>query len=472
MSQDQEIGRVPASDLDAEGAVLGALILEPHRYDECPWLQPHHFYSDANKRLLEAFIGVREAGHAIDAVSIATWLKDRDRLRQVGGSPYIAELLHQPEILRIAEHARTIFDKWRLRQLCAVGQEASALTYAPVESAQELLADVERKVGDLLAIGEARKLELVAHVAQRQLDELIRARERGDPLLGISTGFIDVDKMLGGVAAGNLYIVAARPGMGKTAWVTSLACNLARPRMTESGAEAGHAVAFFSLEMPREQVALRIACHEAEIDFQCAFRNVMSRDEWGRIIHAASALSSMPLFIDDTPAITVQMVRDRVRQLKREVASGSTPPAKKLGLVVCDYLQLMTGRRDKGGNREQEIASLSRDLKALAKEEEVAVIAVSQLNRMLESNSKDKRPQLSHLRESGAIEQDADTVIFVYRDEYYDRNTPTKGVAEIDIAKQRNGPTGTVKMLFVADCMRFHNLELSTDQYGEWEEGI
>jgi replicative DNA helicase len=465
MSDETERGRVPANDLDAEGAVLGALLIEPHRFDECPWLAPHHFYADANKRILEAFLGVREAGQAIDSVAIATWLRDRDRLRQIGGTPYILQLQHQPMILRIEEHARTIFDKWRLRQLSAVAIEASALTHAPVESTQALLTDVERKVSDLLTLGESRKLELASLVAHRQIDLLLRARERGDSLLGMSTGFVDVDKMCGGFFAGDLYIIAARPGMGKTSFATSLACNVSRPSATEPG----DAVAFFSLEMPRDQIALRIACHEAELDFQRVRRNTMTRDEWGRVIRAANDMASMPIYIDDTPAITVQTVRDRVRQLKREIASRKTP-AKKLGLVVVDYLQLMTGIRDKGGNREQEVASLTRGLKALAKEEEVPVVAVSQLNRSTEKKVKDKRPELSDLRESGAIEQDADTVIFVYRDEYYDRNTQTKGVAEIDFAKQRNGPTGTVKMTFLPHCMRFHNLALSSDEYGEWEE--
>jgi replicative DNA helicase len=467
--------RVPANDLDVEGALLGALMLEPHLYDECPWLKPHHFYADANARILEAFLGVREQGLAIDLPAISTWLKDRDRLKQVGGTPYLAELMYQPAVTQVAQHARTLFDKWRLRQLSALTLEANAESYAPVEDTQALISDFERKVAELLTLGEARKLEHAATVAHRQIEVLIRARERGDSLLGISTGFVDADKKCGGLFAGDLYIVAARPGMGKTSFAVSLACNLARPKHVAADGtyEPGDAVALFSLEMPRDQIALRIACHEGELEFQRVRTGQINRDEWSRLVRAASDMSAMPFFIDDTPAISVQTVRDRIRQLKREIANPSgSIVASKLGLVVVDYLQLMTGVKEKGANREQEVASITRGLKALAKDEQVAIIAVSQLNRSTEKNSKDKRPQLSDLRESGAIEQDADTVIFIYRDEYYDRNTPTKGVAEVDFAKQRNGPTGIVKLTFLPHCMRFHNLALSSDDYGEWEEGM
>lgn len=461
--------RVPANDLDAEGAVLGAILLEPHRFDQCSWLEKKHFYADANARVFEAFLGLREEAKAVDLVSIATWLRDCGRLAEIGGTPYLAELTAQPFIVRIEEHARTIFNKWRIRQIGAVGLEASAGSYAPIEDAQEYIADVERKVAELLHIGQARKLEHAYPIARQQIQDLVHARERGDALLGLSTGFTDLDKKCGGLFGGDLIVVAARPGMGKTSFVTSLACNICRPHYVENQLEPASAVAFFSLEMPREQVAIRIVCHEAELEFQKIRRGAMSREEWTRLIAGAQDLQETPIFIDDTAAIDVATVRDRVRQLKREIESGNAPgKPQKLGLVAVDYIQLMRGL--KGETREREVASITQGLKQLAKEEDVPVIAVSQLNRGVEKE-KDRRPALKDLRESGAIEQDADSVIFIYRDEYYDRDVPMKGIAEIDLAKQRNGPTGIVKLLFVGQTMRFYNLASTEDDYGEWEEG-
>jgi replicative DNA helicase len=279
-----------------------------------------------------------------------------------------------------------------------------------------------------------------------------------------------------GLHSGDLYIIAARPGMGKTSFVLNLAVNVARPKQLEVTGEnepymeapveePGYGVLFCSLEMPREQLAARMLSSEARVDMQKIRSGRMQREDWNMLTDAAARMGRLPLWLDDTPALTLLDLRAKIRRLQAEISRGGDNgmPAKKLGLVVIDYLQLMQGRRD-AGSREQEISELSRGLKAMAKEMSVPVIALSQLNRAVETRAtKDKRPQLSDLRESGAIEQDADTIIFIYRDEYYFRDSPDKGIAELIVAKQRNGPTGKVMVKFTSEYTRFDNL--AADEY-------
>ncbi|HEY4107356.1 MAG TPA: replicative DNA helicase, partial [Polyangiaceae bacterium] len=267
-----------------------------------------------------------------------------------------------------------------------------------------------------------------------------------------------------------LYIVAARPGMGKTSFVLNLAANIGRPRRVEVNPdndayfdaaveEPGYGVLFCSLEMPREQLASRLLASEARVDMSRIRSGKLQRDDWNKLTDAASRLGRLPIWLDDTPALTLLDLRAKIRRLQAELKRGDgAKNGKGLGLVAVDYLQLMQGRRD-AGSREQEISELSRGLKQLAKEMKVAVLALSQLNRAVETRtSKDKRPQLSDLRESGAIEQDADTIMFIYRDEYYFKDSPDKGIAELIIAKQRNGPTGKVMTKFTSEYTRFDNL--------------
>jgi replicative DNA helicase len=299
---------------------------------------------------------------------------------------------------------------------------------------------------------------------------LTEAAQRGGRVTGIETGFSDLDRRTAGLHDGDLYIVAGRPGMGKTAFVLNMAVNVAKPRRValappeDPYAEAaveepGYGVGFFSLEMPREQLASRMLASEARVDGSHVRSGTLRPEDWNRLTQAAAQLGRLPIFIDDTPALTLLDLRAKVRRLQAELKRGEgAGTSQRLGLVVIDYLQLMQGRRD-AGSREQEISELSRGLKQLAKEMSVPVLALSQLNRSVETRTtKDKRPQLSDLRESGAIEQDADTIMFIYRDDYYFRDSADKGIAEIIVAKQRNGPTGSIKTKFTPEFVRFDNL--------------
>ena len=302
--------------------------------------------------------------------------------------------------------------------------------------------------------------------------QISAAAERGDRITGVSTGFERLDAKTAGLHAGDLTIVAARPGMGKTSFVLNLGVNVASPRTVSvpgpnegvagiEREEPGAGVCVFSLEMPREQLGTRMVCSEGRVDLGKLRQGYLQPEDWRRLTEAASYLSSLPIWIDDTPALGILELRAKVRRIQAEYNRPATPsaPERKVGLVVVDYLQLMKGR-DGVNSREQEISEISRGLKQLAKELCVPVIALSQLNRAVETRTtKDKRPQLSDLRESGAIEQDADTIIFIYRDEYYNaETTSSKGIAELIIAKQRNGPTGKVLTRFTATCTRFDNL--------------
>lgn len=453
---------VPANDLDAEAAVLSAMLLDNGNIDEVATvLTPEHFYADANRRICEAIYGLRSGGHPADIVLVADWLRNHDRLAQVGGATYLAQIVDATPVTgNVVEHASVVRDKWRVRQLTNLAIEARSLSYGPVEDPQALLESFEQRIADVAHLGRTVTLEPVWKIANREIERLIEAREHGGPLSGISTGFADLDRQTGGLFTGDLTIVAARPGLGKTAFVTSLACNLARPKRDEAGAviEPGEGVAFFTLEISREQLAMRIACHEAELDFSLIRKNMISREGWTKLLDAADTLRDMPIWIDDSPGISLFEARARIRKLKREMESGRAPiPSRGLKLGVFDYLQLMKGDRPKGASREQEVASLSRGAKELAKQEELALIAVSQLNRYLERHTKDKRPGLSDLRESGALEQDADNVLFLYRESYYDRSTQDKNAAELDVAKQRNGPTGVIPIYFSPHAMRFYN---------------
>jgi replicative DNA helicase len=286
-------------------------------------------------------------------------------------------------------------------------------------------------------------------------EALAKQAENGGSITGIPTHFVDLDKKTAGLHAGDLMIVAARTGVGKSSLVLNMAVNVAAPQLVAGKSdqwEPGHTVAVFSLEMPKEQVAARLVCSEARVDLGKLRQGYLSQEEWGALTSASGDISRMPIWIDDTPALTLMALRGRCRRLRSQC-----PTEQPLGLVVVDYLQLMRG--DKSGNREQEVGSISRGLKELAKDLQVPVVALSQLNRSVETRGgKDKRPMLSDLRESGSVEMDADAVVFIYREDVYDRESPDKGMAELIIAKQRNGPTGTVKVRFVANYTRFDNL--------------
>jgi replicative DNA helicase len=466
-------GRVPPSDLDAEGAVLSAALLSPDAFDQVQeFLRPEHFYAERHRRIFEAVCELHAGGQPVDIAIVASWLRDRGRLEQVGGTPYLAELVDAtPAVAHVAAHARIIHEKWRLRQLIATCQRYAAEGFGDCGEVQGFIDQAEQAIFDIARIPQGSSIVPVRDAIESAFRILTEAAQRGGRVTGIETGFTDLDRRTSGLHDGDLYIVAGRPGMGKTAFVLNMAVNIAKPRRIAlappddpyaeaSVEEPGFGVGFFSLEMPREQLASRLLSSEARVDGSHIRSGSLRAEDWNRLTQAAAQLGRLPVFIDDTPALTLLDLRAKVRRLQAELkrAEGTHAPAQRLGLVVIDYLQLMQGRRD-AGSREQEISELSRGLKQLAKEMSVPVLALSQLNRGVETRAtKDKRPQLSDLRESGAIEQDADTIVFIYRDDYYFRDSPDKGVAEIIVAKQRNGPTGTIKTKFSPEYVRFDNL--------------
>jgi replicative DNA helicase len=467
-------GRVPPHDLDAEAAVLSAILLTRDALDRVlEILKAEHFYSEANSRIYEAAQELAVAGMPIDIVSVASWLRDRERLAQVGGAAYLAQLADAtPAVAHVAAHAGVVYEKWRVRQLIATCQRVAAEGYGDIGVVQEYIDGAEHAIYELARTPQGTTTQPLAQVLKAAFEQITAAAERGDRITGISTGYEKLDGKTAGLHDGDLTIVAARPGMGKTSCVLNLAVNVASPRTVSAPGpgEAGHGVerhepgfgaAVFSLEMPREQLATRMVCSEGRVDVGKLRQGFLQPDDWRRLTEAASFLSTLPIWIDDTPAIALLELRAKVRRIQAEYdrPPSAGNPGRRLGLVVIDYLQLMKGR-DGVQSREQEISEISRGLKQLAKELRVPVIALSQLNRSVETRTtKDKRPQLSDLRESGAIEQDADTIIFIYRDEYYNpETTNSKGIAELIISKQRNGPTGKVLTRFTASCTRFDNL--------------
>ena len=480
-------GRVPPHDLDAEAAVLSSVLLSSEAFDRVQEvLLPEHFYAGRHRRIYEAVLDLQRQGHPVDLVSVAGWLRDRERLTQVGGSPYLAQLADAtPAVANVEHHARAIREKWRIRELIAACQSFTAEGYGDYGEAQAFIDRAEQAVFDIARVPEGSTVVPVRDAIHDAFKILTEAAKRGGAITGTPSGFTELDKRCAGLHGGDLYIVAGRPGMGKTAFVLNMAVNVAQPRRRnpvdiadpqeeDSIEEPGDGVAFFSLEMPREQLASRMLASEARVDVSRIRSGDMRREDWEKLTGAAARLGRLPLFLDDTPALTLLDLRAKIRRLKAELerASEGVSSSGKLGLVVIDYLQLMQGRRD-AGSREQEISELSRGLKGMAKEMRVPVLALSQLNRSVETRAtKDKRPQLSDLRESGAIEQDADTIMFIYRDEYYFRDSPDKGIAEVIVAKQRNGPTGNMRVKFTPEYTRFDNLaadDYEFDQYDNFD---
>lgn len=460
-------GRVPPHDLDAEAAVLSAVLLDRDALDRVlEILKPEHFYSEANGRIFQAAQALALSMTPIDIVSVASWLRDREWLQKMGGTAYLAQLADAtPAVGHVAAHAKVVHEKWRLRQLIATCQRVSAEGYGDVGEVQEFIDGAEQAIFELAHTGNQQRSDVTMGEAIREcFTELVAAAERGDRLTGIPTGYDRLDAKTAGLQEGDLTIVAARPGMGKTSFVLNLATNVAAPRQhpkDETKQIMGFGVCVFSLEMPRKQLAGRAVCSEARMDLGRMRNNMLQPKDWTALTDNGAFLSNLPIWITDAPAIGILDIRAKVRRRQAEFnrEETETTPARRVGLVVVDYLQLMKGSEN-AQSREQEISEISRGLKGLAKELKVHVIALSQLNRAVETRStKDKRPQLSDLRESGAIEQDADNIIFIYRDDYYREDSDRKGIAELIIAKQRNGPTGKVFVRFSASSTRFDNLD-------------
>ena len=438
--------RLPPHSLEAEQSVLGALLLDNDAADKIgDVVAATDFYSEAHRLIFEHVVRLISAAQPADAVTLAESLSSAGRLEQIGGLAYLGALVSGvPTAANIRHYAQIVRDRSVLRQLASTAAEIAESAYQPMgRNASQLLDEAETKVMHIAEAGArgrkqyAKVGDLLVGVVER-IEELY-SREHPTDVTGLATGFTDLDKMTAGLQAGDLVIVAGRPSMGKTALAINIGEHVA---LADKRPDA-----IFSMEMGANQLALRLIASVGRLDSTNLRTGKLQADDWTRLSNALGRLNDAPILIDETPALTVMELRSRARRIARAHAP--------LGLVVVDYLQLMQAS-SQGENRATEISEISRSLKALAKELAVPVIALSQLNRSLEQRP-NKRPVMSDLRESGAIEQDADVILFIYRDEVYNEDTPDKGVAEIIVAKQRNGPIGTVRLTFLGEFTRFES---------------
>lgn len=462
--QDVE-GAPPPNNVHAEGIVLSAILSGGRALDQLVGkLQPHHFYAGSNEEIYRAALALYDAGCHVDSDTIMNWLRDRGTLERIGGAKYVTMLVNdmaaKPSLDPFVE---VIQKKWRLRRLIAECQRVGAEAYGDVGDTDDFIAEAEARLHEATRFDRGNPTQHVSEVV-KQVYRNIEAdcsATNGVRISGVMSGYSAVDRKLGGFRDGELYIVAARPGMGKTAAVLNIATNVASPREVDSRMVYGDGVVVFSLEMPKEQLVERVLSSESRVPFERIRSRTNVNGDWRPLNEASEFMSSLPIWIDDTPAITLMNLRARVRQVQAQWdrEPNGNVLGRRVRLIIIDYLQLMKGR-DGVSNREQEISEISRGLKALAKELKMPIIALSQLNRSVETRkANDKRPQLADLRESGAIEQDADAVIFLYRDEYYfPETTNAKGIAEVIVAKNRNGSTGKALLRFSGEYVRFDNL--------------
>ena len=440
--------KVPPHSIEAEQSVLGGLLLDNGAADRiADFLSGDHFYSDAHRLLYNAIMQLIGDNKPADVVTVAEALGSINKLDYIGGMSYLAALVENvPTAANIRRYAEIVHERAILRRLAAAGGEISESAFHPLgRSVREILDQAETKVFEIAEHG-ARGQQgfqdirpLLTQVVERI--EFLYNRDNPSDVTGIATGFTDLDRMTSGLQEGDLIVIAGRPSMGKT----SLALNIAE----HVALVLKMPVAIFSMEMGATQLAMRLMGSVGRLDQQKIRTGRLTNDDWERLSGALGKLNDAPIHIDETPAMNALEVRARARRLARQYGG-------KLGAIVVDYLQLMQAVSD-GENRATEISEISRSMKALAKELKVPVLALSQLNRSLEQRP-NKRPVMSDLRESGAIEQDADLILFIYRDEVYNEDTQEKGVAEIIIGKQRNGPIGVVRLAFLGENTRFENL--------------
>jgi replicative DNA helicase len=431
-------GRVPPSNLEAEQSVLGGILLEPGALDRiADILAPEDFYHEAHEKIYQTMLDLYRRREPVDLVTVTALMSDREILDAVGGPGFLASLSDNVGSAANIEYWGTIVhEKSILRRLIACSNAIAAECYEPVSNVENFLDEAENRIFSIAESKMRQGFFPLGGLVEKEIKTLEDLFDKKPITTGVPSHFKDLDDYTHGFQKSDLIILAARPSMGKTALALNIAYNAAHNFTIP--------VAIFSLEMSKEQLVRRLFSAEAKIDAGRLRRGFFSREEFFQIQVVAGNLMDCPIFIDDTPAVTALEVRAKCRRLQRE---------NKLGMVLIDYLQLMRGRND-ATSREQEISDISRSLKALAKELQVPVVALSQLNRRVEERP-NKRPILSDLRESGAIEQDADVILFIYRDEVYRKDSPEKGTAEIIIGKQRNGRTGAFKVHFSSQFTRF-----------------
>lgn len=437
---DLSIDKLPPQNIEAEQSVLGAVILDNDALTRViEILTPDDFYKESHRRLFNAMRELFDKNEPIDIVTLTDYLRKNNQLDSIGGLSYLSNLANSvPTSANIRHHAKIVREKALLRSLIQTTTRIATRVYEESPDADDMVDYAEQMIFDIASKRINASFVGLKDVIKDTFKMIEHLYNKKEAITGVPSGFADIDEMTSGFQPGDLIIIGGRPGMGKTAFALNIAQHV--------GIKLKEPVAVFSLEMSKEQLALRMLCAESMVDSSLVRKGYISKQDWPKLTNAAGRLAEAPVFIDDSSAITVLEVRAKARRLKMEHGA--------LSLVVVDYLQLMRSR----GNferREQEISEISRSLKALAKELKVPVIALSQLNRAVEQRG-EKKPTLADLRESGAIEQDADVIIFLYRDEIYNKNNPSnKGKAEAIIAKQRNGPTGIVNLTFLADSTRF-----------------
>jgi replicative DNA helicase len=434
---------LPPQNIEAEESIISAILIDNNTLlDVIETLAPEDFYRTAHQKIYAAITDLFDKAEPIDLVTLANRLKENGHLEQIGGASYLAKLVDTVPMAVNAQHyAKIVHDKASLRRLIEKANAIVKRCFEERGNADEVIDFAEAAVFEISEKKARQAFYPLSKIILSNIETLEEKQGNRSLVTGVPTGFNRIDTMTSGLQNSDLIILAARPSMGKTA----LALNIAR----NAAVEANIPVAIFSLEMSKEQLSLRMLCSEARIDSSRLRGGFFSMEDWHRLTDAAGVLSDAPIYIDDSASLSAMEIRAKARRLKMD---------KNIGLIIIDYLQLMQGRAS-AERRDLEISEISRGLKALAKELVLPVMALSQLNRMLEQRT-DKRPRLSDLRESGALEQDADVVAFIYRDEVYnkDEDNPNKGVAEILLSKQRNGPTGDVFLSFLNSFTRFENL--------------
>lgn len=442
-----ELGKVPPHDVEAEQAVLGSMLTDKDAViSAIEILKVDDFYRTDNKSIYEAIMNLYNRAEPIDIITVKAELESLGKFEQVGGLEYLASLPDKvPTTANAIKYIKIVEEKSTLRNLIKTANEIIELGYDPTEDVSDIMEGAEKKIFNIMQDKDKKSYSPIKDVLVDSFTQLEELYNRKQHITGVPSGFVELDYKTAGFHGSDLVLIAARPAMGKTAFALNIATNAA--------VRANVPVAIFSLEMSKEQLVNRILCSEAMVDSNKVRTGKLEEDDWTKLAGSIGPLSEAEIYIDDTPGISITEIRAKCRKLKLE---------KNIGMVVIDYLQLVQGTNKRGASREQEISEISRSLKILAKEIGVPVIALSQLSRAAEQRP-DHRPMLSDLRESGAIEQDADIVMFLYRDDYYNKDSEKKDIAEVIIAKHRGGSTGTVELLWLGSYTKFVNLEKRFD---------
>ena len=442
-----ELGKIPPHDLEAEQAIIGSMLTDKDAViSSIEVLKEEDFYREDNRTIYSAILNLYNRAEPIDIITVKAELESMGKFEQVGGLEYLAELPEKvPTTANAIKYIKIVEEKSTLRRLIKTANEIIELGYSPTEEVDDIMENAEKKIFNIMQDKNQKGYTAMKDILVENFTKLEELYNRKQHITGVPTGFTELDYRTAGLHESELILIAARPAMGKSAFALNIAANAA--------IKANTPVAIFSLEMSKEQMVNRILCSEAMVDSNKVRTGKLEEDDWTKLAEAIGPLSEAEIYIDDTPGISVMEIRAKCRKLKLE---------KNIGLVVIDYLQLVQGSNKRNGSREQEISEISRSLKILAKEIGVPVIALSQLSRAVEQRP-DHRPMLSDLRESGAIEQDADIVMFLYRDDYYNPDSEKKDIAEVIIAKHRGGSTGTVELLWLGSYTKFVNLERRFD---------